>query len=79
MERVKLDGDTLIGLEDQLKALKVSDPYLFESTVPAKTGMSHQGGDEGAVDKKEEANAALRAVLARRTMIRDTERRTSIW
>ena len=34
MERVKRDGDTLIGLEDQLKALKASDPYLFESTVP---------------------------------------------
>lgn len=64
MERVKLDGDTLIGLEDQLKALKASDPYLFESTVLAKTGMSHQGGSEGAAEKKDEANAALRAVLS---------------
>ena len=29
MEKVKLDGDQLLGLDDQLKALQQSDPYLF--------------------------------------------------
>ncbi len=29
MEKVKLDGEQLLGLDDQLKALQQSDPYLF--------------------------------------------------
>ncbi|OMC86923.1 hypothetical protein BK128_09670 [Viridibacillus sp. FSL H7-0596] len=28
-DSIKLDGDTLIGLDEQLKALKTSDDYLF--------------------------------------------------
>ncbi|OHX38836.1 phage scaffolding protein [Cytobacillus oceanisediminis] len=30
-ESIKLDGDKLLGLEDQLKALQKSDGYLFEA------------------------------------------------
>ncbi|MDV2883829.1 phage scaffolding protein [Alkalihalophilus pseudofirmus] len=30
-ESIKLDGDKLLGLEDQLKALRESDDYLFTS------------------------------------------------
>lgn len=29
MENIKLDGETLLGLDDQLTAIKESDPYLF--------------------------------------------------
>ncbi|MGJ9460293.1 phage scaffolding protein [Oceanobacillus sp. CF4.6] len=29
-EAIKLDGDKLLGLEEQLKTVKESDPYLFE-------------------------------------------------
>lgn len=29
LEKVSLDGDNLIGLDEQLKGLKESDPYLF--------------------------------------------------
>ena len=29
LEKVKLDGEQLLGLDDQLKALQQSDPYLF--------------------------------------------------
>ena len=29
MEKVELDGEQLLGLDDQLKALQQSDPYLF--------------------------------------------------
>ncbi|MBC2579986.1 phage scaffolding protein [Clostridium sp. DJ247] len=38
MEKVKLDGDTFLGLEEQLKALKESDAYLFEPEVTGGTG-----------------------------------------
>lgn len=36
-ESIKLDGDKLLGLEDQLKAIKESDPYLFESNEGTQT------------------------------------------
>ena len=34
-EAIKLDGDKLLGLEEQLKALQESDAYLFDSGEPA--------------------------------------------
>lgn len=34
MGKVSLDGENLIGLEEQLKALKESDPYLFGDAKP---------------------------------------------
>jgi len=30
MDTIKLDGDVLKGLDDQMSALQESDPYLFE-------------------------------------------------
>ncbi|MEW8955769.1 phage scaffolding protein [Clostridium sp.] len=33
MENVKLDGENILGLTDQLEALKKSDSYLFDTTV----------------------------------------------
>lgn len=36
MDTIKLDGDNLKGLDDQLKALKESDAYLFEQEEPAE-------------------------------------------
>lgn len=30
LESIKLDGDKLLGLDDQLKAIQESDPYLFQ-------------------------------------------------
>ncbi len=38
MEKVKLDGEQLLGLEEQLKAIKESDPYLFGDSIPGKVG-----------------------------------------
>lgn len=45
-ESIKLDGETLLGLEDQLKELQESDPYLFGSNEPAglKGRKPHEGG-----------------------------------
>lgn len=34
-ETIKLDGETLLGLDDQLKALQESDSYLFGDDEPA--------------------------------------------
>lgn len=36
LEKVKLDGEQLLGLDDQLKTLKETDPYLFGE--PGKVG-----------------------------------------
>ncbi|MBN6889907.1 archaellum component FlaC [Cytobacillus horneckiae] len=42
MDTIKLDGDKLLGLDDQLKALQESDGYLFEEVKqePAKPSFS---------------------------------------
>ncbi len=38
MDKVKLDGDKLLGLDDQLKELQKSDAYLFGDSTPGKVG-----------------------------------------
>ncbi|MBM4762714.1 phage scaffolding protein [Bacillus sp. B15-48] len=61
LESIKLDGDKLLGLEDQLKAIKESDPYLFEAeqqsnTKPNFTTGQHQtGGGNGEPTNLQEA------------------------
>ena len=49
MEKVKLDGETLTGLDDQLEALKKEHDYLF---APAKdsTGMELGGAGTSSMD-----------------------------
>lgn len=51
-EVIKLDGDKLLGLEEQLKTIKESDPYLFDEEekpgVPRiVAGGNPQGGAGG--------------------------------
>lgn len=43
MTKVKLDGDTVLGLNEQLEALKTSDGYLFNSTEDGD-GKGNEGG-----------------------------------
>ncbi len=67
LELVKLDGDKLLGFEEQLKSIKESKSFLFEDekqTTPLRTGM-RQTGTEGTPDKKEEANAAFRSLFGK--------------
>ncbi len=40
LENVKLDGETLIGLNEQLEELKKSDAYLFNTTTTVNKGNS---------------------------------------
>lgn len=46
LEKVKLDGETLLGLEDQITALKKENEYLFEKEVKG-TGSFGTGGAGG--------------------------------
>lgn len=45
-ESIKLDGETLLGLDDQLKSLQESDGYLFGEDEPAglKGRKPHESG-----------------------------------
>lgn len=48
MSVIKLDGDKLLGLNDQLEALKQSDGYLFEDEgdgARVQTGGSHNSNN----------------------------------
>lgn len=66
MDLIKLDGDKLLGFEEQLKSVKETKGFLFEDDVkpPMRTGIKQSGAD-GSNDKKEEANAALRAAFGK--------------
>lgn len=47
-ENIKLDGETLLGLDDQLKALQESDPYLFGEDEPP--GLKGRKPNEGGTN-----------------------------
>lgn len=38
MDKITLDGDKLVGFEEQVKGFKESEPYLFSETQPNKLG-----------------------------------------
>jgi len=47
LDKVKLDGDKLVGIEEQLKELQEKEPYLFvskEPSVPIQAGVKLNGG-----------------------------------
>ena len=66
MELIKLDGDKLMGFDEQIKSIKENKGFLFEDEKkpPFRTGM-RQNGSEGTTDKKEEANAAFRSLFGK--------------
>ncbi|HID0814593.1 phage scaffolding protein [Clostridium botulinum] len=63
MDKVKLVDDTFIGLEEQVKSLKESDAYLFETEIPGGTG--NIGGDSSSVIDNDEGKLSLGARLAK--------------
>lgn len=66
MDKLKLDGDKLLGLEDQLKTLRAEKSFLFDlEPERQRGGMRHQSGAGGADTGTDEANAALRAAFGR--------------
>jgi ParB-like chromosome segregation protein Spo0J len=50
MEKVKLDGDKLLGLEDQLKTIQQSDPYLFGESGRVGSGTNPPGAGNPEVN-----------------------------
>lgn len=61
MEKVKLDGDTILGLEEQIKALKESDSYLFKNDVGSGTGTIGGAGSGSGADSLVQKLAKQRA------------------
>lgn len=45
LEKIKLDGDKLLGFDDQIEALKKSDAYLFDIDTPINKGVENDGGN----------------------------------
>ena len=41
--KIKLDGDKVLGLDDQLEALKKSEAYLFDAEAPAEADSAAGG------------------------------------
>jgi predicted RNase H-like nuclease (RuvC/YqgF family) len=50
MEKVKLDGEQLLGLDDQLKELQKSDAYLFGESGKVGSGTNPPGADNAEVN-----------------------------
>ena len=45
LEKIKLDGDKLLGFDNQIEALKKSDAYLFDIDNPINKGVENNGGN----------------------------------
>lgn len=45
LNKIKLDGDKLLGFDDQIEALKKSDAYLFDMDNPINKGVENNGGN----------------------------------
>lgn len=66
-EGLKLNGESIVGLDEQLKSIKEDNGYLFNDdtqptivrTTPGTTGVV------GADDKNKEVNAAIRSLLGK--------------
>ena len=67
LEKVKLDGDKLLGLEDQLKEIQQSDPYLFGETGKVGSGTNPPGVGDPEVNpwKKEPWNLTMQGKILR--------------
>jgi hypothetical protein len=66
MDKVKLDGEQLLGLDEQLKAIQQSDAYLFGEPGRVGGGTNPPGGnDPKTIDQQiEEAQKAGNTMLA---------------
>jgi len=67
MEKVKLDGEQLLGLEEQLKAIQQSDPYLFGDAGKVGSGTNPPGAGTGEVNpwKKDSWNLTQQGKILR--------------
>ncbi|WP_315076207.1 phage scaffolding protein [uncultured Clostridium sp.] len=54
-DKLKVDGDSVIGLKEQIEPLKTSHDYLFAKEIPG-TGSFSTGGDTGSGGQEEKKN-----------------------
>lgn len=45
--KISLDGENIIGLDEQLKNLKETETWAFSAQAPVKTGLTHKTSPEG--------------------------------
>jgi len=74
MGQVKLDGDKLLGLDDQLKALQQSDSYLFGESGKVGSGTNPPGAGNPEVNpwKKESWNLTLQGKILKEDQAKAT-------
>ena len=67
LEKVKLDGEQLLGLDDQLKTLKETDPYLFGESGKVGGGTNPPGAGNPEVNpwKPETFNLTMQGKILR--------------
>ena len=67
LEKVKLDGEQILGLDDQLKAIKESDPYLFGDPGKVGSGTNPPGAGNAEANpwKKETWNLTQQGQILR--------------
>ena len=67
MDKVKLDGDQLLGIDEQLKELQQSDPYLFGDSGKVGGGTNPPGVGNPEVNpwKPETFNLTLQGKILR--------------
>jgi predicted RNase H-like nuclease (RuvC/YqgF family) len=65
LEKIKLDGEQLLGLDDQLKAIQQSDPYLFGESGKVGSGTNPPGVGNPEVNpwKKETWNLTMQGKI----------------
>lgn len=67
LENAKMDGDTIIGLADQIAKLRESDAYMFDGAVKPIINGTKSGegsGDPGAKSPNDMTMAELEAYVA---------------
>lgn len=62
-EKISLDGDNFLGLEDQIKTLKESDAYLFEEEFKGGTGSI--GGGQSSFSNNTNEPKSIGEVLGK--------------
>ena len=67
MDKIKLDGDQLLGIDEQLKALQQSDPYLFGESGKVGGGTNPPGVGNPEVNpwKPETFNLTMQGKILR--------------
>ena len=65
LEKVKLDGEQLLGLDDQLKELQKSDAYLFGDPGKVGSGTNPPGAGTGEANpwKKDSWNLTMQGKI----------------